>query len=102
MNIDYFYKNFIRYFDVVVFIYIQNNFSYEYVVIIECVKMLILIVGIVDFNCNLILVIYFVFGNDDFLDVVKLYCKLFEEIILRVKEYRKRDIEELSDDSDES
>lgn len=101
-NIDYLYKNLTRHPDVVVFIHTQNNFSHEHAAITECAKMLIPTVGIVDSNCNPTLITYPIPGNDDSLDAVKLYCKLFEETILRAKEYRKRDIEELSDDSDES
>lgn len=49
----------------------------------------ILIIGIVDSDCNFNLIMYLIFGNDDSLFVVELYCDLFKNIVLKVKEVRK-------------
>lgn len=49
----------------------------------------ILIIGVVDSDCNFNFIMYLIFGNDDSLFVVELYCDLFKKVVLKVKELRK-------------
>lgn len=98
-NIERLFSNLTRYPDVVIFVHTQNSIGNEHTAVTECGKMLIPTVGIVDSNCNPTFITYPIPGNDDSPDAVKLYCKLFEQTILRAKEYRKRDMLESVDKS---
>ncbi|XP_061188119.1 small ribosomal subunit protein uS2m-like [Saccostrea echinata] len=92
-NIDRLFSNLTRHPDVVIFLHTQNSIGSDHIAVTECAKMLIPTVGVVDSNCNPTFITYPIPGNDDSPDAVKLYCKLFEQTILRAKEHRKRDVQ---------
>lgn len=48
-------------------------------------------IGVVDSDCNPNLITYPIPGNDDTPTSLKLYCRLFSEVIKRAKEKRKQD-----------
>lgn len=86
INVCFFFGFMVCLLDFIIFLYMFNNIFELYVVVRDVVKMNIFIVGIVDINCNFCFIIYFVFGNDDFLLVVYFYCRFFQMVIIWVKE----------------
>ncbi|KAK7861933.1 hypothetical protein R5R35_009394 [Gryllus longicercus] len=80
--------------DLCIFLNTLNNILTQHTAVVEAAKMNIPSVGIVDTNCNPLLLTYPVPGNDDTPCAIELYCKLFKEAILRGKEHRQKDIDQ--------
>lgn len=78
----------IKFVDLIVFLYLLL-FGIKIQLVIEVVMVNILIIGVVDSDCNFNFIMYLIFGNDDSLFVVELYCDLFKKVVLKVKELRK-------------
>lgn len=54
----------------------------EKIVVVEVRKFYIFIVVFLDINCDFDLVDYFIFGNDDVICFIRLFCKEMSEVIL--------------------
>ncbi|XP_055941212.1 28S ribosomal protein S2, mitochondrial-like [Argiope bruennichi] len=79
--------------DLAIFLNTLDSVFETHTAVIECNKLLIPSVGIVDTNCFPNFITYPVPGNDDTPQAIELYCKLFKEAILRGKAKRKEFIE---------
>ncbi|XP_021365493.1 28S ribosomal protein S2, mitochondrial-like [Mizuhopecten yessoensis] len=77
--------------DTCIFLSTLNSVFEQHTAVVETAKMLIPTVGIVDTNTDPRLICYPVPGNDDSLQAIALYCRLFKQAILNGKEMRKKD-----------
>lgn len=78
--------------DLCIFINTLNDVLAQHGAVVECAKMVIPTIGVVDSNCDPNLITYPIPGNDDTPSAIKLYCKLFKEAILRGKEERNKSL----------
>ena len=86
------FKGEVRLPDVVVFFHTKDGQAYiPHPAIIDCAKMAIATVGIVDTDCDPNLISYPIPGNDDSMISQELYIKLINEAILLGKQKRQED-----------
>ena len=74
--------------DLVVFLNTNDAFNEQHRAVRECANMLVPTMGIVDTNTDPNLITYPVPGNDDTIQSIELYCKLFKQTILTAKAKR--------------
>ncbi|XP_060587560.1 small ribosomal subunit protein uS2m-like [Ruditapes philippinarum] len=88
--------------DVCIFVNTLNSVFESHRGVIECAKMLIPTIGIVDSNCDPRLISYPIPANDDSYKACRLYLRLFKEAILAGKKKRaeesKQIFEEVKED----
>lgn len=83
--------------DLAIFLNTLDSVFEPHRIIIECSKMLIPTVGIVDTNCFPNLITYPVPGNDDTPSSIELFCKLFKTAILKGKAKREEFFQKYGD-----
>ena len=88
--------------DLCIFIYSHNSVFEQHAGVVECVKMNIPTIGIMDTSCDPRFITYPVPGNDDSPAAVELYCTLFKNAILKGKAKRKAEQSAESEDSSKS
>jgi len=80
--------------DLVVIVHSKDKFQYaDHRAILDCGKVSIPTMGLVDTDCNPNLITYPVPGNDDSQDSVQLFLDLVKEAILLGKEKRKEELQ---------
>ena len=72
--------------DLTIFLQTKNDAFQEHEAVMECAKMCIPTIGIVDSNCDPRLITYPIPGNDDSPVSIQLYLSLFQEAIKRGKD----------------
>lgn len=84
--------------DLVIFLNTLNTVMNVHKAVFESAKMNIPSIGIVDTNCDPTIITYPVPGNDDSVSSVELYLKLFKTAILKGKEVRKKELEDVPEE----
>ena len=80
--------------DLVVIVHSKDKFQYaDHSAILDCGKVSIPTMGLVDTDCNPNLITYPVPGNDDSQDSVQLFLDLVKQAILLGKEKRKEELQ---------
>ncbi|KAI7690027.1 28S ribosomal protein S2 [Sarcoptes scabiei] len=74
--------------DLVIFLNTHSNIFETHPAIKESAKMMIPTVGIVDTNSDPRLITYPIPGNDDTIQSIEYFCKIFEKTILLAKQKR--------------
>jgi len=71
--------------DILIMLSCHDTVFEQHLCVVEATKLNIPIVGVVDTSCDPRLITYPIPGNDDSLQSIELYCKLFKEAILKGK-----------------
>ncbi|KAI2799629.1 28S ribosomal protein S2, mitochondrial [Blomia tropicalis] len=67
--------------DLLIFLSTMNNVFEQHPAVVEASKQMIPTIGVVDTNSNPCLITFPVPGNDDSVDSIKYFCRIFEEAI---------------------
>lgn len=74
--------------DLLIFLNTKNNVFEQHPAIPEAAKLMIPTIGVVDTNCDPCLVSFPVPGNDDSVQSISYFCRIFEEAIKIGKQKR--------------